>query len=208
MKIIFTLLLLLQASYVCSMQKPEEMTYKSLPVEILYKNAQDQILSDIAKADILPKLKKTWTTSLAEFAQIDRQHRDIVNKVKEIGGFVYRTYNAKEKAILQNIQNELNKSGYKYAGFNVLKDGVDVRNVTKATTIPQSTIGGGTTRRILPASNKTLLMLAAEANDKNIVKLLIDNGADVNLEDMKGNTALTLTTDPKVAKLLRDRGAK
>jgi len=43
---------------------------------------------------------------------------------------------------------------------------------------------------------------------KEVVELLIANGADVNPKDMKGQTPLDMTNHPEIADLLRKHGGK
>ena len=43
---------------------------------------------------------------------------------------------------------------------------------------------------------------------KEVVELLIANGADVNPKDMKGQTPLDMTNHPEIADILRKHGGK
>lgn len=54
----------------------------------------------------------------------------------------------------------------------------------------------------------TPLMLAVHYKNKGIVKALLDAGADVNIADENGETALTVETDPATHKMLTDAKAK
>ena len=61
------------------------------------------------------------------------------------------------------------------------------------------------------ASDTTLLMYAADNSSKEIVDLLIANGADVNAKDKDGWTALMFAAnrnDTQIAEILLDNGAE
>ena len=55
----------------------------------------------------------------------------------------------------------------------------------------------------------TILHIACEANNYEAVQLIISSGADpsVSLKDDEGQAPITLTTDPKIIKLLTEYGA-
>ena len=53
------------------------------------------------------------------------------------------------------------------------------------------------------AFNSTPLMYAAAKGDKNMVLLLLDNGADINANDGKGNTVLTAAIESKNEELIK-----
>jgi len=55
---------------------------------------------------------------------------------------------------------------------------------------------------------RTPLMHAVHQNKKDVVRLLLENGADPNLKDNGGHSAIELTGDNEMKKLLRDFGAK
>jgi hypothetical protein len=60
-------------------------------------------------------------------------------------------------------------------------------------------------------AGQTLLHQAIENNQTDVVKYLVDKGADLNLKDSKGNTALHIATQKDqtdVVKYLTDKGAK
>ena len=214
MRKIFILFLLLHISALQSMQQGRETTYSDLPVEILYKTAQDQILSDISNAKTLPELDKAWKTSLAKFAQIDKQHKEIVEKIKGEGifkkeklSFAKESYLAKRNGILANIK-EATKHSNDYSYFNISKDGINARsNIQARSGVGHIPMKGGGMNVTITVRNGTMLMIAVGKGDIDVVKLLIDYGADLNLKDNEGKTALMLAKDPAIAKLLIDSGA-
>jgi len=55
---------------------------------------------------------------------------------------------------------------------------------------------------------RTPLMHAVHQNKKDVVRLLLENGADPNLKDNGGHSAIELTGDNEMKKLLREFGAK
>lgn len=55
--------------------------------------------------------------------------------------------------------------------------------------------------------DKSPLMYATSTGKIEIVKLLLENGADINLKDKEGRTALSFAKEPEVAKLLMAKGA-
>ncbi|MFI4956129.1 MAG: ankyrin repeat domain-containing protein [Gammaproteobacteria bacterium] len=57
----------------------------------------------------------------------------------------------------------------------------------------------------IPESSLTLLMLATKQNDLPAVKFLLDNGANVRLENKKGETAYDLTEDEGIQTLLLEK---
>ncbi len=62
-----------------------------------------------------------------------------------------------------------------------------------------------------PKYGSTPLIYAAQAGHTDVVKLLLDNGADINAKTKLGQTALiqaSLAGDADIVKLLLDRGAK
>ncbi len=58
------------------------------------------------------------------------------------------------------------------------------------------------------AHGKTALILAASKSRLAIMELLIEYGADVHIKDNEGNTALSQIPESKIAKFLKDSGAK
>jgi len=54
--------------------------------------------------------------------------------------------------------------------------------------------------------NATPLMYAVKRSLPELVKLLLDRGADVNLQDKYGNTALHHVSDAEIAKMLIEAG--
>ncbi|NDD98907.1 ankyrin repeat domain-containing protein, partial [bacterium] len=54
----------------------------------------------------------------------------------------------------------------------------------------------------------TPLMHAVERNKKDVVRLLLENGADPNLKNYQGRSPINLTGENEMKKLLREFGAK
>lgn len=57
-------------------------------------------------------------------------------------------------------------------------------------------------------AGRTPLMLAATENNKQTVKILLARHADVNIRSLDGRMALSLAAKSRIARLLRQAGAK
>ena len=55
--------------------------------------------------------------------------------------------------------------------------------------------------------DRTLLHIACQANQLKCVELLLSAGADVSIKDKQGQTAITLTKEPEIIKMLTEYGA-
>lgn len=55
---------------------------------------------------------------------------------------------------------------------------------------------------------ETALMIASCKGNLEIVKLLVDNGADINIKNNNGKTALDLADSEEIKEVLRKTGAK
>ncbi|MEY4463780.1 MAG: hypothetical protein RLZZ81_751 [Pseudomonadota bacterium] len=54
----------------------------------------------------------------------------------------------------------------------------------------------------------TALYIAAQKHNKEMVKLLVEHGASVNIQDFSGNMPLDVTNDPDIIKFLIEHGSK
>ena len=68
--------------------------------------------------------------------------------------------------------------------------------------------GANPNRRNVSFDGGTPLHIAATINHLEIIRLLVENGADLHIRDNNRNTPLDLARDPKTAHLLRELGAK
>jgi hypothetical protein len=71
----------------------------------------------------------------------------------------------------------------------------------------QALIRAGSDARVANKSGRTALMEAAERDDLDIVKLLVEVGADVNAKDDEGETAYDMTGDEEIEQYLIGHGA-
>jgi len=88
----------------------------------------------------------------------------------------------------------------------LLSKGADVKTVTMAETGPRVKNGA------IALGSFTALHLAAAYGPLELVKILVDAGADVNAREVRGMTPLMLAlgcdhNDPRIVRLLLDRGA-
>jgi ankyrin repeat protein len=51
-------------------------------------------------------------------------------------------------------------------------------------------------------------MAASEAGNTELVNLLLDHGADVNIQDKQGRTAYSLASDPAIQAILAKHNSK
>ncbi len=65
-------------------------------------------------------------------------------------------------------------------------------------------LGSGANVNVMAKLKTTPLHLAARGGNREVTKILLENGADVFAEDIRGRSALDSTTSPEVKKLLND----
>ena len=91
----------------------------------------------------------------------------------------------------------------------LVEEGADVNSVTKFEV--RSTSYGGIYKDYEPTGGYTALMAASEYGHTEIVKLLIEGGADINAQDEDSYTALRYAVregHTEIVKLLYEAGAK
>ncbi|MCC8406462.1 MAG: ankyrin repeat domain-containing protein [Rickettsia endosymbiont of Sceptobius lativentris] len=153
---------------------------------------------------------------------IDNWSEQLFKKYKdtdiEILPFVLFEENITDSSIIEKLTQKI--KNYNENGDNpVTTPVVDAQVVTPITTATTTTTTTAEndlrapipeivdTIIIHPEDNRTPLGIAASTENADIVKELIEQGANVNEQDEYGNTALFYATTQEIAQILVDKGA-
>ena len=153
---------------------------------------------DIAKfllekgADVSPKSKRGGTTALMGAAGASEELVDLL-----LG-----------KGADVSVRDDMGITAFTYSITGVLSDRVGLKNaktlLDKGADVDESPPSG-------PTAGYTCLMMAAGNQRPDIVKFLVENGADVNAKAGDGKTALDMAEreeDQEMIALLKELGAK
>jgi len=215
MKRYYLLLLILAITGLQAMEqrKGQEFAYwEQLPQEI-----RAHILSYVAGVDSYEKLKELMTVNkefraLLKIPGVFREFlKELIKNDKPKAELIFMdaAQYGKKQLVERFIQAGINVNIKNEFGEPVLSIAIPTRSaieIIKLLLAHEADINA----RYEQFYNSTPLMLAIEAHRPEVIKFLIDHGADVTLKNIDGKTALHLiaqSNQSDIAQMLIDRGA-